>query len=100
MFLIYDVNFSVFCWMHGFSYVAEQLRDQVGNCSVKGENNFKTAFYIYLPFALVLLHELAKLPFWVWKRLFENNLMGFFVYSKMSAKNTALSFKVLRCRLN
>ena len=86
--------------MHGFSLVAEHLREQVGNCLVTGEDNFKTAYYIYLPFILSLLHTIAKLPFWIWKRLFENNLMGFFIQSKMSAKNTALSFKVLRYRFN
>jgi len=71
-----------YCWLHGTSYVKNQLQGKATGCYVDHtkldtqEDALITSYYLWLPYLLSLLFALAKLPHSLWKRCFENNLMS------------------------
>lgn len=73
---------SSYCWLHGTSYIKNHLQGTATGCYVDHdkidvhEDALITSYYLWLPYLLSLLFALAKLPHSLWKRFFENNLIG------------------------
>jgi len=71
-----------YCWIHGTAYVRTQLQGKATGCYVdqsrlqSEEDAPVTAYYLWLPYLLSLLFAFAKLPHSMWKKFFENNLIG------------------------
>ena len=70
-----------FCFMHGTYYVEKEVQGKVTPCVIRNENfNRKpvTRYYLWLPYLLVFLFVLAKLPYWIWKRVYSTRVLLIF----------------------
>jgi len=71
---------KLYCWIHGYSYIAPNLRDTATGCfvdqdKVSKDNGPITSYYLWLPYLLSFLFLLCKLPHSIWKKYFENQLI-------------------------
>jgi len=71
---------KLYCWIHGYSYIAPNLRDTATGCYVDQDKLSKgngpiTSYYLWLPYLLSFLFLLSKLPHSIWKKYFENQLI-------------------------
>ena len=73
-----------FCFLHGSSHVPQALQAELSSSSSciredeGGEDQDKvrtTHYYIWLPFVLAIIAIMTKLPWILWKNIFERGLM-------------------------
>jgi len=73
-----------FCYLHGSSHVPQTLQAELSSSSSciredeGGEDQDKvrtTHYYIWLPFVLAIIAIMTKLPWILWKNIFERGLM-------------------------
>ena len=70
-----------FCWLHGTYYVDKEVQGKITPCIIKDENYMNkpiTRYYLWLPYLLVFLFVLAKLPYWIWKRIHSTRILLIF----------------------
>lgn len=73
-FVSYVVNY---CWMHGTYFIEQEMHGSVTPCVVKSEhfrNTPITQYYIWLPYLLIFLFVLARLPYEIWKRVYNERI--------------------------
>ena len=73
-----------FCFLHGSSHVPRALQAELSSSTScisedeGGEDQDKirtTHYYIWLPFVLAIIATMTKLPWILWKNIFERGLM-------------------------
>lgn len=77
-----------FCWLHGTSYVSDKLMHKLSNTSYSGrhfdcstnrkglpEDHRLTAYYIWLPFLLLISIMFTKIPRTLWKEMLEGGVL-------------------------
>lgn len=70
-----------YCWLHGTHYVEREVQGKITPCIINHENfNRKpvTPYYLWLPYLLAFLFVLAKLPYWIWKRVYSSRILLIF----------------------
>ena len=70
-----------FCFMHGTYYVEKEVQGKVTPCIIGNENFDRkpvTQYYLFLPYLLVFLFVLAKLPYWIWKQTYSTRVSMIF----------------------
>jgi len=97
-----------YCWLHGATHVRPDLARELGHeCStdqqnIKEEDERLTAFYIWLPFVLMICLVLVKVPRSLWKNLGERGVLENLLEGRESgaaaAEKIAQRFKKLKSR--
>ena len=73
-----------FCFLHGSAHVSKALQAEISSSSKcisedegsNGQDNIRTThYYIWLPFVLAIIAIMTKLPWILWKNIFERGLM-------------------------
>jgi len=70
-----------YCWLHGARHLPGNLNEVISGCrsnqelgGIKGGKH--THYYLWLPFILGFCMFIVKIPRFIWKHVFERNLMS------------------------
>ena len=86
---------EAYCFIHGSVQLASHLQGKASPCRVSDAEDFRSNYYLWIPYIFPLAIIVAYIPFLMWEQLYEMGMMKMLLADR-TPKRICKRFKILR----